>query len=595
MSRHDEVARARELFLEREAADLTVRRVILASWQRSRESSVDCDEIQVPFIEEHNAGTPLLACASDILDALHEQLQYEPVSIVLTDSSGIVLDRRVTSTDLARRLDAVSLAPGFSYAEHHAGTNGIGTAISSGQAAFVDGREHYTNQLGQFACAGAPIHHPSRGTVVGILDLTCYAHSPGSMLMALAKSTARQIETELLTQTGMREMTLFLSYIRESQRSGAPVLAMNGEVVMMNDRLREVLDGHEQQALISYAAEGLAASRGFSRTVELPSGRSAQLRATPVPGDRGLAGWLFRVRPIQHEVGSSAGARPIRADRASRPPGLAGHSTAWLRCIEQVSACHAAGDWTTLIGEPGAGKRTLLRAVHHHRCPGAPVQVLEPPRPNEVEDWLARIREAAVLPSALVVLPRVDRLPVELQGVLVNELCELPAFDGEPARRPRVAITLDAAGADTGPLAAAFPRTVEVPPLRHHIDDLPELVVHLLGQLTGEGRLQMSKQALDQLRRLDWPGNVTELRSVLAAVVRHKRTGVIELADLPPGARASRHRKLSQMETIERDAIVRALLENGQNPARSAAALGISRATIYRKLRQFGISLPLAH
>src|SRR6266545_4979555 len=163
------------------------------------------------------------------------------------------------------------MSPGYSYAEEHAGTNGIGTALSSARPALVDGREHYTGQLGQFACAGAPIHHPTRRSVVGILDLTSWAHAPGAMLMALASATARQIEEELLAQTDLREFALFQEYLKACQQSGGPVLAVNHDVVMMNEHVRTLFDAVEQQALLSYAAETIRPDeRTVTRTVELP-------------------------------------------------------------------------------------------------------------------------------------------------------------------------------------------------------------------------------------------------------------------------------------------------------------------------------------
>jgi len=76
--------------------------------------------------------------------------------------------------------------------------------------------------------------------------------------------------------------------------------------------------------------------------------------------------------------------------------------------------------------------------------------------------------------------------------------------------------------------------------------------------------------------------------------VKRRHSGVIEVGDLPPEARTSGHRVLTPIEALERDAIVQALLDNDQRPADAASALGMSRATIYRKFRQYGISLPLA-
>jgi transcriptional regulator of acetoin/glycerol metabolism len=143
-------------------------------------------------------------------------------------------------------------------------------------------------------------------------------------------------------------------------------------------------------------------------------------------------------------------------------------------------------------------------------------------------------------------------------------------------------------------LRASFPRSVEVPPLRHHIDDLSELVGHLLAELPNGDRLTCSPKALAQLCRLNWPGNVAQLRRVLHYVIQHRRTGIIEIEDLPAECRSASRRVLSPIEALERDAIVNALIDNGGNATAAAMLLGMSRATIYRKIRQYGIMLSLA-
>jgi transcriptional regulator of acetoin/glycerol metabolism len=592
-----ELARERFLGSDSGGGDPSVRQVILASWRRSRESSVDVDRIQLPYVSDRDHRTPLLQCATPILDALNEHLQFEPVSIVLTDQSGLVLDRRVTSRELAARLDAVSLSPGFSYAEEFAGTNGIGTAISSGRAAFVDGREHYTNVLGQFACAGAPIHHPTRRAVIGILDLTSWAHTSGAMLMALAAATAREIEEALLTHTGTREAALFREYLNECRKSSGALLAIDHDIVMMNEQLRLLLDGTEQQSLIDYAGESLRRDdRGLARTVELPSGRTAYLRGVPVASAAGPGGCVFRIRLGNAKMLQTPKRSSLAGSRtAAQAPGLVGSGPAWLRCVEQVNSCYEAGERMALVGEAGCGKQAVLRAAHVLHNPVGTFRVLHPPDPAAVDAWLAEFAEALESPGAMVVLAHADRLSEAMAAALVDQLVELDVDDDDPARRAHVALTTTVPIDQGNALATGFPRTVEVPPLRHHIDDIEELVPHLLSQLAGEHRVEMSSAALAQLRRLDWPSNVNALRALLADVVRLRRAGVIEVADLPLSARTSGHRVLTQIETIERDAIVRALLDNDERPAKAAAALGISRATIYRKFRHYGISLPLAH
>jgi transcriptional regulator of acetoin/glycerol metabolism len=587
-------AQARDRFLAQDAeADPQVRRMIFASWKRSRESKVDIDRVLVPYLHDPDLESLLCRSAAPILDSLRDQLEGEPVSVVLTDHTGFVIDRRTSSSAIAQRLDAVCLAPGFSYAEEFVGTNGIGTTLSSGRSALVHGREHYTHQLGEFACAGAPIRHPTRRTVIGILDLTSWSHSPGAMLMALANATAKQIEDELLGQTGLREFALFQEYMRACQQSAGPVLALNNDVVMMNEHLRESMDTLEQAALISYAVDTMRDdNRHAVRTVELPSGRTAHLRYHPASSESGPAGGVFRIRLGQPAVPRVGGGLLFPVKRAApNLPGLVGSGPAWTRCVQQVNACYETGEWVALEGEPGVGKLALLRAVHRLHNPARHLRVIEAPTSDGDDGWLSALAEELAEPDAVIVLAHADRLSSE-QAAAAADLLTEGANESEPSGRPWVAMTLGSDPRETQ-LRALFSRTIEVLPLRHHIDDIPELVRHLLGELLGDDRLVASPQALAQLSRLNWPGNVSQLRKVLGSVVKRHHAGTVELADLPPECRSASRRVLSPIEALERDAIVLALNDNGENPTTAAQALGMSRATIYRKIRQYGIVSPL--
>ena len=91
------------------------------------------------------------------------------------------------------------------------------------------------------------------------------------------------------------------------------------------------------------------------------------------------------------------------------------------------------------------------------------------------------------------------------------------------------------------------------------------------------------------LMRSNWPGNVEQVFQTMRQVVRHRRTGMIQPQDLPPETGALSRRLLSPLESIERDAITQSLLDAHGNKAKAAKALGMSRATIYRKIHEFGI------
>jgi transcriptional regulator of acetoin/glycerol metabolism len=135
-----------------------------------------------------------------------------------------------------------------------------------------------------------------------------------------------------------------------------------------------------------------------------------------------------------------------------------------------------------------------------------------------------------------------------------------------------------------------FTHTVTVPALRHRIDDLEELVPLLLREITRGADVKLAADAMRQLSRLPWPGNVSQLRRVLTETVSRQRSGIISADKLPPECRSITRRKLTQIEALERDAIVRSLQDNGGNKQEAARALGMSRATIYRKINDYGIA-----
>jgi transcriptional regulator of acetoin/glycerol metabolism len=94
------------------------------------------------------------------------------------------------------------------------------------------------------------------------------------------------------------------------------------------------------------------------------------------------------------------------------------------------------------------------------------------------------------------------------------------------------------------------------------------------------------------LTRSSWPGNTEQLWQVMRKVVQSRRSGEIAPKDLPPECWSVSRRLLSPLEALERDAIVQALLDCRGNKARAAESLGMSRATIYRKIREYAIVIP---
>ncbi len=588
------LAVARERFLTAETVEARhVREPILASWWRSRRLNVAADRIDLSYVSDPDIDTPLTRSATSVLRSLRENLEGQPISVILTDARGVVLSRQTADPDLDRYLDAVNLAPGFSYAEEFVGTNGIGTALEGGQPMHVFGHEHYAEHLESLACAAVPIRHPISGKTIGVVDLTCWRKDADQLLLALAKTAAAQITQEVLAAAGAQEYELLQEYLRACRRSAGIVLALNNDMVMMNDYARHVLDPGDQVALLGYAADALAADHVGQLEVELPTGARIRMFCRPLrrKGRRRQAGGVVHAKVIELAAKPAAeqAAGPQQPRRIAA--GLVGSGPLWVRGCHQVDAAYVAGEWLALEGEPGVGKLALLRSVHRQRNPAGPFHVLDAADAGD-HDWLVQLRAELDEGDGTLVIQHVDRLSPRRLHALWTALEAARAAGRPPSHWVAVTLGSRPSRGDLADLLQFFPRTVELPPLRHHIEDLHELVPLFLSKLNHQGPLTCSPQAMQLLLRSNWPGNAEQLWQVLRRVVHRRRTGVINPGDLPPECWAVSRRLLSPLEAMERDAIVSGLLDNDGNKVKAAESLGMSRATIYRKIHEYGIVTP---
>lgn len=583
--------RAREAFLTSGELDGHVRELILNSWRRSRFWGVPVEQGETPYRDDINVDSRLVAAAQPVLDRLEREMADARMSVILTDAHAWVLDRRAGERSLNSYLDKVLLAPGFSYSEQHIGTNGIGTALEEKRPSHVFGHEHFVERLQTLSCAGAPIRDPLSGRVVGLVDVTCWRSEASLLMSALVAEAARDIEGRLFEQSGERERALLQEFLATCRRTRRPVLSLSDDLVITNAGAAHLLEPDDHTILREKAVELTSARRESTSEVVLSRGQLARLRCRPVTSRSGIAGAIVEILVTD----GTDGYLPIRggATPEHRPPpalGLAGQSTAWLRVCQAVHAHSRARSWLLLIGERGVGKAALAEAAHQLSFSQAPLTVIDAAdRGDDVEGWLAKLDEALGDADGTVLLRHLDQLePVEMWRV-----AGLLERVGGPDR-PWVVGTLvspTSVGVEFQALVERFTASVTVPPLRHRIGDVQALVPALLERHAPKSAIETEPEVMQTLLRREWPGNVAELEQVLRAALSHRRSGRIALEDLPEDVHATSRRVLTPLEALERDAIARALIDAGGNRAEAAARLGISRATIYRKIRSYGIAI----
>jgi PAS domain S-box-containing protein len=283
----------------------------------------------------------------------------------------------------------------------------------------------------------------------------------------------------------------------------------------------------------------------------------------------------------------------------------------------------AKGDWTVLIeGETGVGKELVAHGIHsasgRRSGPFIAVNCAGLSEPLIASQLFGHRRgaftgavadqegffEAAA--GGTLFLDEIGDLPTAMQTSLLRALQEKEIMRlGESKPRNVDVRVLAATNRDLAAEVRAggfredlFYRLrvarLRVPPLRERREDVPLL---LAAFLDADRPLKLEADVMELLRAYDWPGNVRELRNTAEYMMIHCRGDVVRPAHLPPEIRSGRTipmkpgafgRGPADLD-VERERIIDALERAGGNRTRAAGLLGMSRATLYRRLERLGI------
>lgn len=605
-ARRTRIANARADFLRsghatERAESRDVSDVVSASWQRSLSAGVDPATSHAVYHDDLDLSSRLVRCSEPVMARLGDEMAGWPMSIVLCDSKARILRRSENDRSIGAMLDSVSLAPGFNYGEDSIGTNGIGTVFESGKPLFIVGAEHFLEELQDFACAGSPIRDPLTGRVEGVLDISCLSEYSSPLMHSLVRSAARDIEQNLLLDRSRCQQALFEAFVRQDSRKRGAVIAVGGTVAMSNAVAQMLFDPIEQWTIQEHARYLMIGKTNPVDEIELTSGKVVHLRGVRITAGNDPAGIIVTVTLVSERTPEStrppglvvplAGSAATPAPRAMAPAERV--SPLLKRARTGIFEALAENQPLLVMGETGCGKLTIIQDVFTESIPAGNCLVFDSgptmkPRLQAVKSHL----RAPATETALVVFTNIDRL--DGAGIEDVKLCLLAisAHTGST----RVAATVSDANMlsrDTfRELLTRFDRAVTVPPLRHRLEDLPAVVQRVLttlGQGNGRRRARLSAGALRVVAGYSWPGNIRQLTDALATALGTRPVGEIEAEDLPAFVRHGAQRALSTLEAIERDMIVAALVEADGNRVQAAAALGIARSSLYRKLKAYGI------
>jgi len=341
----------------------------------------------------------------------------------------------------------------------------------------------------------------------------------------------------------------------------------------------------------------------------------------------------FLTKPVEPDVLSARVAellerRPMTGADDAAVGGMVGR-TEVMRSLFASLRRVAPQDTTVLVtGETGTGKELVARAVHELsprasssfiavNCGALSEGVLESELFGHVKGaFTGAVRDrAGVFESAhggTIFLDEVGEMGASVQQRLLRVLQEREVTRVGSARPVRVDVRVVAATnrnlaelvetsrfrQDLYYRLAVFP--LIVPPLRERRADIPLLIAHTIERLRDRApdgaNLTCSSFAIRLMRNYDWPGNVRELMSVVERAAVDAGFGRIEAQHLPPELRrgsdtgSEARYRATRSGDDERDAIVAALEQTDGAIARAAELLGMGRTTLWRKLKQYGLT-----
>jgi sigma-54 dependent transcriptional regulator, acetoin dehydrogenase operon transcriptional activator AcoR len=566
---------------------------ILASWRRSYHDGANHQELQTPFEENINLASRLVRAAEPVIGRVHEDVLGSPITVVLADSKGKVLIRRSGEHDLELRLDRSFLAPGFNYAERYVGTNGIGTALEGKAPMLVTGAEHFNEDLQTFACVGVPVRDPVTRRQLGVLDLTTWHDRVNPALTALARQAATVIEEGLLELSSRGSKALLDAYLVASRNREDSVLAIGEDAFIGNAYAVRRLGNITREELWPLILDALANRDEAELPLLTSTGAQVRIRLSAVRVIR-LVGAIVEIRqeanilnePQLPTVPANPDPEEIGREEIGSFSKLSPISMGPAIMIGRLAANRMP---VCLVGEPGVGKRVLVESVAARHFDGQPLRVFSA-ESMSIDELLAAVTDSLQL-GRPVIVRGVDALGEGHVTQVVG--CWQPGSQPESAwlvlslQTPSPTNPGGRVQVEVATLAIPM---VSVPPLRSRIQDLHQIVPAMLTQLSGGSVTAVTPALMSRLVREPWPGNLAEVSSLLQKMLARGAKGKLDVSDLPAGFGAGVRRQLTPLEWMEREAIIDALRACGGDKSKAAQSLGLSRASIYRKIKAFDIN-----
>ncbi len=553
------------------------------------------------------------------------------------DNEGYIL-HLAGSEEPKVRSAARKFAPGYRWTERDVGTTATSLCLRLEVSIQLNNTDHYCKQAQELISSAAPIFG-QQGVLQGVLSVfgdKSLVH-PHTLIMitSAARSIERQMRlvrrnTELIINTG------FLDNVIEAVGAGLLTLDNNLFVRRINRQARQILKSDDLVGKpVSVLGDLHLDLESIFKSPNIWKNRECHIQdgiknihfvysAQPVLSNEdepiGVVLNITEFSNIRKLVDKISGTKPFFTFDS-----LLGTSPAFLEAIELAKRVSHSDTTVLLLGETGTGKELFAQAIHNGNkgadkpfvpinCGAIPGELLESELFGYAEGAFTGAQKGGrsgkfiLANGGTILLDEIGDMPPDMQ---VKLLRVLQTGEVHPVGARKVLITSARIIASThvnlskAVLQNRFRQDlyyrlnilqIRIPPLRERgAEDIRTLANYFLKK--NNSLFQFTPDAIAALISCSWPGNVRELENTIQRALHVCDNKNITAKDLGLTNRSSVDQPRSQgtLQQMEREMISDTLHETKSNMAETARRLGISRATLYRKVRQYGLDTVRDH
>ena len=529
--------------------------------------------------------------------------------------------------------------PGYRWTEKDVGTSVISLSLARKIPVQINFDEHFCQRGHDATCSASPVFD-ANGDILGVIAMSGQAQKVHPHTLGMVITAASSIENQLRIKKASNEVLLknnYMEAIIDSIDSGVMALDKNGIIQQVNRhgwhlfQWEGPLEGQTVQSLFGdqIVMEDLKQPgvdfvdremtvQGISRRIQLIcTARPIFDAKDRMQGTILIFNEIKRIKKLVNDMAGSHARFTFKSIVGKSPE---------IRETRKMATIVSTRNSTVLLqGETGTGKELFAQAIHNNsnrrnhpfvaiNCAAIPKELLE----SELFGYAGKAFTGAgkkgrpgkfeLADGGTVFLDEIGDMSVDMQAKILRVLQTgevVRIGEHKPALvdvRIIAATHMDLQKAvkrrdfreDLFYRLNVFP--IHIPALRHRSSDIDILSNHFLNRFSiamGKRHLKFSKEAETALQHHPWPGNVRELENVVERAVNLAGFNKIEPKDLgmEPVSRTARSSGGFRLVDLEKQAIIDTLDEVDFNYSKAAVALGISRGTLYNKVKKYKLSI----